>query len=171
MQLPDHELILRLVLATIIGALFGFERHKRHKPIGIRTYAMVCLAACALSILSAYGFTDLHIAYPQRVNVNTDPARLMVGMLTGIGFLGAGIIWRTPSGTVAGVTSAATILLVAILGIACGLGSYKLIAVTAVIAYILLISEHVAAKLKQYRCRVRKEAEDTTSTNKYDQKV
>ena len=100
MQLDHGEILLRLGLATLLGLLFGAERKRSKKPAGARTHLLVCLAACVIAMISAYGFDDAFFKYPGNVNMNADPARLAVGLLTGIGFLCAGIIWRSPSGGV-----------------------------------------------------------------------
>lgn len=151
MHLSQQEIVIRLLLSVLLGMLFGFERHRRHQAIGRRTYALVCMAACMISIISAYGFTELHESYPANVNINTDPARLMVGVLSGIGFLGAGIIWRNPNGGVKGITSAATILFVAAVGIGCGLGLYFLVLSASAIAYVIIISETIYKRINEKR--------------------
>ncbi|MBR5430225.1 MAG: MgtC/SapB family protein [Firmicutes bacterium] len=143
MAISNLELIFRLLLATVVGLLFGLDRERAHKPAGVRTYLIVCLASCVISIVSAYGYQSAVAAYAGNINLNTDPARLMVGVLTGIGFLGAGIIWRSPRGDVSGVTTAAGILMLAALGICCGLGLYLLVAVAGPIALIALVSERL----------------------------
>lgn len=141
MAINDLEIIFRLLLAAGIGLLFGLDRERAHKPAGVRTYMIVCLASCVLAIVSAYGFDSVAGEYGGSVDLRSDPARLMVGILTGIGFIGAGIIWRSPRGDVSGVTTAAGILMQAALGICCGLGLYLLVAVAGPIALIALISE------------------------------
>ncbi len=139
MYLGEVEILCRLLLAALLGAVFGIERKHRNKPIGARTHILISLAACTVAIISSYGFTELAFAYPHEVSVRTDPARLMVGMLTGIGFLGAGIIYKSPHGDIKGITTAAEVYLMAVLGIGAGLGLYMLSISTAVLAYITLI--------------------------------
>ena len=146
MAIENSEIIIRLLLASVIGLLFGLDRERAHKPAGVRTYMMVCLASCVIAMVSAYGYQSVVGAYDGAINLVTDPARLMVGVLTGIGFLGAGIIWRSPRGDVSGVTTAAGILMLAALGICCGLGLYMIIAVAGPIAYLALISERLPWK-------------------------
>ena len=143
MVIGNGEIVLRLLLATAVGLLFGLDRERANKPAGVRTFTIVCLASCVLAIVSAYGFSSVAGEYAGKVNLVSDPARLMVGVLTGIGFIGAGIIWRSPRGDVSGVTTAAGILMQAALGICCGLGLYLIVAVAGPIALIALVSERL----------------------------
>lgn len=124
MGISQSEIVLRLFVGLIVGLILGFERTLKHKAAGIRTHALVCISATSISIVSAYGFAEF------KGTVNMDPARLIVGIITGIGFLGAGIIWREPSGSIQGLTTAANIWAVAGLGIAVGLGHFFLVFVT-----------------------------------------
>ena len=136
------EIILRLLFATGIGILFGFERKRNKKPVGIRTHILVCLSACIIAMISAYGFANIADYYPSSVNFVVDPARLVVGMLTGIGFIGAGIIWKSPTGII-GITTAAEIFLLSAIGISIGLGFYFLAIIATVIAFINMIADDV----------------------------
>ena len=80
------EILLRLGLATVLGILFGFERNKSSKPVGIRTHILICLTACVVALISSYGFVDYEVrvaqALGQSIDVRSDPARLVVGVLT-----------------------------------------------------------------------------------------
>ena len=136
--LSYQEILLRLLLATAIGLIFGLEREHNHKPAGVRTHILVCLAACVIALVSAYGLNSISEYYPSRITINIDPARLVVGVLTGIGFLGAGIIWKSPAGSIQGITTAAEIFLLAALGIACGLGEYFIALIAAAIGIITM---------------------------------
>lgn len=100
--------------------MLGLERQRRGKPVGISTYVLVSVSACSIAILSAYGLPTSHATTP------TDPARLMVGILSGIGFLGAGIIWRSQEGGIYGLTTAADIWATTCLGIVWGIGQFVL---------------------------------------------
>lgn len=141
MDISNSEIILRLFVGLIVGLTLGFERTKRHKAAGIRTHALVCVSATSIAIVSAYGFGEF------KGNVNMDPARLIVGIITGIGFLGAGIIWREPSGSVQGLTTAANIWAVAGLGIAVGLGHFFLVFVTVVF---MIAALHISRLLVRF---------------------
>jgi putative Mg2+ transporter-C (MgtC) family protein len=126
------DIFLRYALATIVGGMIGLNREIRHKPAGLRTHALVALgAAVATSIVvwSASGVMAEHVDALSRV---------IQGIITGIGFLGAGVILRTENGrTVHGLTTAATIWLAACLGCACGAGGWT-IAVCA-FGFVMLI--------------------------------
>jgi len=138
MELSYSQILLRMFLALFVGAIIGFERTKYKKAAGIRTHALVCISAASITIISAYGFGEFG-------NRNLDPARLAVGIITGIGFLGAGIIWKGPVGDVRGLTTAANIWAASGLGIGIGLGHYFLTFVTiTLIQFALEISRILA---------------------------
>lgn len=120
----EFELVIRLVAAVILGALVGIEREIVHKPAGLRTNILVCLGSSLITIVSTYYYT-------------IDPARLAAGIVTGVGFLGAGAIIAT-KGEVKGITTAASIWAVAAIGITVGLGLYLLASVTAILTFIIL---------------------------------
>lgn len=145
MMISYWEILIRMAVATVVGIIFGQERQRKQKPVGIRTYVIVSVTACVVALMSAYSFNAIATTY----GVPADPARLVVGMLTGIGFLGAGIIWRSTSGSVQGITTAATILFIAVLGIACGMGEYFIIAVATIIGYCALIAERVTIAVRK----------------------
>ena len=106
----------RLGLATALGAVVGLNRHLRHHPAGLRTHAVVALGAATVTLISA----TLGDASPDRTAAIS---RTIQGILTGIGFVGAGVVLhRNDPAGVHGLTTAASIWLVAILGIACGAG-------------------------------------------------
>lgn len=118
--MPEVEAGLRLVCAAVLGGVLGLNRELRGKPAGLRTHALVCLAS-ALLVLEAIERTPDPSLAPQ---VRADAvSRTVQGILTGIGFLGGGVILREPaSRRIHGLTTAATIWLAAALGILCGAG-------------------------------------------------
>ena len=124
-MIVDIEIFLRLVLAVIVGGLIGFERKVVHKPAGLRTHILVCLGATLFTIVSITTFADI------------DPARIIAGIVTGIGFLGAGTIFRAEN-HVKGLTTAASMWSVAAIGIAVGVGEYLLSAVATVLVILIL---------------------------------
>ena len=115
------EFFLRVLIACVCGAAIGFERSKRLKEAGIRTHVIVCCAAALTMIVSKYGFAD--VASPDGAGLygtkGTDPARLAAQIISGVSFLGAGIIFRNGS-TVKGLTTAAGIWATAGIGLAIG---------------------------------------------------
>ncbi len=132
MNLSHSDIILRLFVGLLVGLILGFERTRRHKAAGIRTHALVSISSTSIAIVSAYGFKEFV------GTLNMDPARLIVGIITGIGFLGAGIIWKDTTGDIRGLTTAANIWAAAGLGIAVGLGHFFLVFVTIVFMILAL---------------------------------
>lgn len=144
MLLSESEIVIRLFVALIVGTILGFERTKSKKPAGIRTHSLVCIASTMISIVSAYGFGE----FAKYSTVSMDPARLIVGIITGIGFLGAGIIWKDSNhGDVRGLTTAANIWAVAGLGIAIGLGHYFLTFATVATMQLALLTAKLLIKV------------------------
>ena len=127
----ELEMVLRLLMATALGAIIGYQRERAAKPAGLRTHVLICVGAALFTIASLYGFGDV-----------ADPARIAAGIVAGIGFLGAGAIIRRDEGLVAGLTTAATIWAVAAIGLAVGAGLYLVSAVTAVLISIVLYLPH-----------------------------
>ena len=135
------EFFLRVVIACVCGAAIGFERSKRLKEAGIRTHIIVCCAAALTMIVSKYGFADM--AAPDGAGLygtkGTDPARLAAQIISGVSFLGAGIIFRNGT-TIKGLTTAAGIWATAGIGLAIGAGLYVIgIFTTAVVALIQIL--------------------------------
>lgn len=131
------EILLRLSVAVLAGGAIGLNRDLQGKPIGIKTLGIVGLST-ALVVLLAAEFTE--------TGKISDPAsRIIQGILTGIGFLGAGVIvHQTDHFRVRGLTSAACTFLAACIGIACGLGQWRIVATALVLAFLLLtIGRHV----------------------------
>jgi len=127
----EVEMVLRLLLATALGAIIGYQRERAGKPAGLRTHILICAGAALFTVASLYGF-----------GTAADPARIAAGIVAGIGFLGAGAIMRRGEGVVAGLTTAATIWAVAAIGLAAGAGLYLVSAVTTVITLIVLYLPH-----------------------------
>jgi putative Mg2+ transporter-C (MgtC) family protein len=111
------EVLLRLFVAAVLGGAVGAERELRERQAGLRTHLVVCVGAALFTLVSAYGFQD--VVSQSRVVV--DPTRIAAQIVTGIGFLGAGAIIRQGL-SVRGLTTAATLWLVAAIGMATGAG-------------------------------------------------
>jgi len=122
---------IRIVFAGLCGAIIGLERSRRFKEAGIRTLCIVACASALLMILSRYSFTDLSIP-SDAANTRSDPTRIAAQIVSGIGFLGAGVIFRT-SNSVRGLTTAACIWASASVGMAIGCGMYYLGLFTTVV--------------------------------------
>jgi len=110
----ESELLLRIILASILGALIGFERRNREKSAGMRTHTIVALGSCLMMIVSKYGFKDVP---------DYDASRIAAQIVSGIGFLGAGVIF-VRNNAVNGLTTAAGLWTTAGVGMAVGAGSY-----------------------------------------------
>ncbi len=121
-DLSTTEALLRLLLAAALGGAIGFERELRDHEAGFRTHLIVSLGACVFTLVSAYGWTDW--TFSNTSGVVYDPTRIAAQIVTGIGFLGAGaIIVRGVS--VRGLTTAATLWVVAAIGMATATGYYE----------------------------------------------
>ena len=124
------EITLRLLIALIFGGLVGLERSYHARPAGFRTHTLVCLASASLMLVTVYEGRWFDPAGLGRVAV--DPTRMAQGIMTGIGFLGAGVIMKEGL-SVRGLTTAASIWITAALGILVGIGFYFAAALTLVL--------------------------------------
>lgn len=119
--LSGWEALIRLTAACALGAAVGFERELRDREAGIRTHLLVSLGSALFTIVSAFGFHEFLTSGANIVRM--DPTRIAAQIVTGIGFLGAGAIIREGL-SVRGLTTAATLWVVAAIGMACGAGYY-----------------------------------------------
>lgn len=116
------EILLRLMVAALLGGLIGYEREQADKPTGVRDHVLVSVGSALFVLISIYGFST-------GSDPGRDPARVAAQVVTGIGFLGAGAILRT-EGHVQGLTTAAVIWVTAAIGVAAAIGGkFYLIAV------------------------------------------
>ena len=121
---PETMIILRTLIAVFLGGIIGWERGATRQGIGIRTYSLVSMGACCFALIS------IHI-------VGTNSARVAAQIITGIGFLGAGVIIRE-QGKITGLTTAATLWATAAIGLACAYGMYLLAGINTLIILLLL---------------------------------
>ena len=119
------EMIVRLILAAILGGIVGIERELTHKPAGLRTHMLVSIGAALFTITSLVNF------------VATDSARIVANIVVGIGFIGGGSIVAL-RGRVHGITTAASLWIVAALGFAAGMGSYIIAIAATIIVFLIL---------------------------------
>jgi|ERR1017187_756476 putative Mg2+ transporter-C (MgtC) family protein len=126
----------RLLLAALLGGLVGLERELRHKPSGLRTNMLICLGASLFTIIS----------YEMASSFGGDHTRIAAQIIPGIGFIGAGVVLRD-RGEVTGITSAATIFVIASVGMACGAG----MPVTALFTSLMLLVVLVALGFAEER--------------------
>jgi len=132
--------VLSIILAVALGAAIGLERELRHKAAGLRTNILICLGAAIFTIISK------QMAAGQQDSLT----RIAAQIVTGVGFLGAGAIIVDRAG-IHGLTTAATIWLVASIGMACGAGLYSLAIVSTIIAITVLIGLAKLAKPERYK--------------------
>lgn len=125
----SHEWECRIFFATIVGAAIGFERELRGKSAGIRTYAIVAMGSCLFTILSAIS---------DGISATHDTTRIAAQIVSGIGFLGAGVIWHKEGGIVEGLTTAASLWGVAAIGMAIGYGYIGIALTSAVMVLIIM---------------------------------
>jgi putative Mg2+ transporter-C (MgtC) family protein len=128
------EIVLRLAAATVVGAAIGLNRDLHGKPTGMRTLGLVCLGS-ALIVMAGDGFASTEAAqWDAR-------SRIIQGLITGIGFLGGGVIVRSNAEEmhVRGFTTAACIWLTACIGVVCAIGAWIAIAVTLALVFALLV--------------------------------
>jgi len=140
-EINTTTIIFRLLLSTILGGLLGWERESRRQHAGLRTHMVISAGACLLMLISVYipqTFTEYR---------NVDPGRIAAQVVSGIGFLGAGAIFRL-GGSTHGLTTAATIWAVAAVGLAVGVGLYEAAGVvTIILLFVLAILDKVGKKL------------------------
>jgi putative Mg2+ transporter-C (MgtC) family protein len=132
-HIDSLEMILRLVASLILGGLIGWEREYSNHSAGFRTHLLVCLGSTLIMLLSIYGFSQ----FANEPNVRMDPARLAAQVISGIGFLGAGTIFRTGL-TVSGLTTAASLWVVAAIGLSVGAGFYMAASIATMMVLIIL---------------------------------
>jgi putative Mg2+ transporter-C (MgtC) family protein len=118
----DWNILMKLGISAILGLIIGLERELKRKPVGLKTSLVICIVSCMLTIVSiqsAYLFPN-----DSDVNITMDPLRLAAQIVSGIGFLGAGVILRRENDSISGLTTAAMIWGAAGIGIAVGTGFY-----------------------------------------------
>ncbi|UXH43738.1 MgtC/SapB family protein [Rossellomorea vietnamensis] len=122
MELLDTTFLIKLGVSAVLGLIIGLERELKRKPVGLKTSLVICIVSCLLTIVS------MESAYlsegSDKVNITMDPLRLAAQIVSGIGFLGAGVILRKGNDSISGLTTAAMIWGAAGIGIAVGAGFY-----------------------------------------------
>ena len=134
-ELSSLDIVLRVVLAAVLGGAIGLERELRDREAGLRTHLLVSVGAALFTMVSAYAWTDWQ--FSQRDGLVFDPTRIAAQVVTGIGFLGAGAIIRQGL-SVKGLTTAATLWVVAAIGMAAGVGYYEAALVTTALVLVSL---------------------------------
>lgn len=137
----EWEYLLRIVISCLCGAFIGFERSRRFKDAGIRTHVVVALGSALIMIVSKYGFQDI----PALEMMKVDASRIASNIVTGVGFLGAGVIFFKGD-SIKGLTTAAGIWTTAGIGMALGSGMYFMGIMTAIIMFLVQFILHRVLK-------------------------
>ena len=135
----DLELVIRILVAVLLGGIVGYEREKSKKPAGLRTHIFVSMGACLFTIASFY-------LLPESIEGSFDATRIAAGIVAGISFIGAGSIIAL-KGDVKGLTTAASLWVVSAIGLIIGLGNYVLPVLATIISFILLRLGDIEKKL------------------------
>lgn len=142
-MISNYDLVIRLLLSVILGGLIGLEREIQRREAGLRTHILVCLGSTLIMLTSVYIF-DIY-----KTIGNLDPARIAAGVVTGIGFIGAGAIIRDNEG-IRGLTTAASIWVVSGIGLTIGCGfleaGYITTALVLIVLFILRRIERLISK-------------------------
>ena len=125
------EIIKRNICAFALGAVIGLEREKKGRSAGLRTHILVCTGSCLIMLVSLY----MYELFKDRATL--DPARIAAGVVTGIGFLGAGTIIRSQEG-IRGLTTAASIWISSAIGLAVGCGFYEVALFSTFLVFLTL---------------------------------
>lgn len=138
LHIIEEDQLFKITVALIIGAILGFEREYKRKAAGIRTMTLICVSSTLFTILSA------ELGYPASAD------RVASNILTGVGFIGAGVIFKGDF-TIDGITTAATIWIAAALGMAVGINHYWLAAFTLLAALLVLLGmKHVEEYISRW---------------------
>ena len=144
----DIMMVVRLVLAAILGGIVGIERGSGDRPAGFRTHILVCVGSALFMLVSMYGFDELTPAealHEGDLGARRDSARIAAQVVSGIGFLGAGTILHEGL-TIRGLTTAASLWMVSAIGLAVGSGMFFLSIMATVITMITLVTFHTWEK-------------------------
>ena len=163
-SISSGELLLRLSIAALLGAVLGWERELRAKSAGLRTHMLVTLGAAVFALLGVEVLT----ASAGEASARIDPSRVLEGIVGGIGFLGAGSIIQS-RGQVEGLTTAAGVWISGAIGAACGLGMFRIAAIAAGFAFVTIAGlGWLEGRLRRRR---RGKSESTDDDGDDDQRV
>ena len=151
MGISQYEMVLRLLLGAVIGGIIGYERQVHGRPAGFRTHILVCVACVLLMNASGY-YHSLGVSEP--AYLRADPGRIAAGAITGVGFIGAGVVLRTGF-SIQGLTTAATIWMVSAIGLAVGEGLYLAgIVTTGITMFALVVLRRIESRMPKLYSRV-----------------
>jgi putative Mg2+ transporter-C (MgtC) family protein len=132
-ELTYLSIALRIVAAFVMGGALGWERERRSRAAGLRTYMLVCVGACIIMLTNQYIYQVFHTG---------DPVRMGAQVVSGIGFLGAGTIVVTKQNQIKGLTTAAGLWAAAAVGLALGIGFYEAAVVGGLLIFLILTAMH-----------------------------
>lgn len=151
MVISQYEMVFRLLLGAVIGGIIGYERQVHGRPAGFRTHILVCVACVLLMNASGY-YHSLGVSEP--AYLRADPGRIAAGAITGVGFIGAGVVLRTGF-SIQGLTTAATIWMVSAIGLAVGEGLYLAgIVTTGITMFALVVLRRIESRMPKLYSRV-----------------
>ena len=151
MGISQYEMVLRLLLGAVIGGIIGYERQVHGRPAGFRTHILVCVACVLLMNASGY-YHSLGVS--EQDYLRADPGRIAAGAITGVGFIGAGVVLRTGF-SIQGLTTAATIWMVSAIGLAVGEGLYLAgIVTTGITMFALVVLRRIESRMPKLYSRV-----------------
>lgn len=162
LEIDYLSMISRLLVAALLGGIIGWERERRNKQAGFKTHLLVSVGSALIMLTSIYGFGDL-VDHP---NARFDPARLAAQVVSGIGFLGAGAILRHSNMIISGLTTAATLWIVAAIGLTVGAGFYfPAVATTAIVFITVGLLRGIEVKFATKKLReIKVTVDDTQAT-------
>jgi putative Mg2+ transporter-C (MgtC) family protein len=132
----DWDMMLRLLLSVVYGGAIGYVREIKKKAAGLRTHMLVCMGSTVFTLTSIYMAQN---------SISVDPTRIAAGVVTGIGFIGAGAIFQS-GGNVLGLTTAASIWMVSAIGLACGAGLYEIATFSTILSLLIIQTLQVVEK-------------------------
>ncbi|MDU8925052.1 MgtC/SapB family protein [Pasteurellaceae bacterium LIM206] len=147
---PQMMILMKICVAMLLGAFIGLERELKHKPVGVKTCVIIAITTCILTVVSIQsaeyyaGISD---------NIRTDPMRLAAQVISGIGFLGAGVILRKNNDAISGLTTAAIIWAAAGIGIATGAGFFFEAVIATLMILVAIRLSPIVMKLAHNRIR------------------
>ncbi|KYH33983.1 putative Mg(2+) transport ATPase [Clostridium tepidiprofundi DSM 19306] len=138
-----YNVLIRLAMAVFVGGIIGYEREFKNRPAGFRTHILVCVGAAVVSMIQLYmvkNSVEIILKNPELANaLKVDIGRIGAQVITGVGFLGAGSIIHE-KGLIKGLTTAATIWVVACIGLAIGMGYHYLSIFSTIVVFGVLVS-------------------------------
>jgi len=177
LQSTEFTIFIRVLAAVLLSFAIGLEREMTNKYAGLRTNILVCVGACVFTILSIYGFPTFangdNVLISQATGIR-DTSRVAAQVVTGIGFIGGGTVLRHGA-TIFGITTAATLWIVASIGMACGTGHFALAIIATILTIIVLVSVRffeknilVSSTKNLKRLKINLTCENTASNGIYD---